>query len=431
MSVQRSTLLVLLIVALLAPGASVSLARPAAVEPGAATAAVAAVADSTDYSPPNWAGVPSVPPVLAAQVAAGDDHTCAVTEDGGVKCWGWNWGGQLGDGTQYNDRTTPVDVVGLSSGVQSVTASWGHTCAVTEDGGVKCWGSGYGVTPVDVVGLGSGVQAIAAGGVIVHVRLWAHTCALTEGDGVKCWGSNELGQLGDGTTSDRAAPVDVIGLTGGVRAIAAGGTHTCALTESGGVKCWGYNGNGQLGDGTWTQRTAPVDVWGLTSGMRAIYAGIDHTCALTEGGVAKCWGSNRHGQLGDGGMGSARNTPVDVVGLGSGVRAVGAGGGHTCALTEGGGAKCWGWNNYGQLGDATTTDRTAPVDVFALRSGMRAIAAGGSHTCGLTEGGGVKCWGQNESGQLGDGTRTNRTTPVDVLGFWSGPYRYLPLIMRG
>jgi alpha-tubulin suppressor-like RCC1 family protein len=352
-------------------------------------------------------------------IAAGRYHTCALTA-GGVKCWGRNVYGQLGDGTTTR-RTTPVDVSGLASGVDAIAAGEDHTCALTAGGGVKCWGSneygqlgngkfGYGPIPADVGGLTSGVAAIAAGRY--------HTCALTAG-GIKCWGSNGDGQLGDGTTTWRTTPVDVSGLTSGVDAIAAGDYHTCALTAGGGVKCWGYNGYGQLGDGTTTWRTTPVDVSGLTSGVDAIAAGEYHTCALTAGGGVKCWGRNYSGQLGDGTT-TDRNMPVDVSGLTSGVDAIAAGGSHTCALTAGGGVKCWGNNGKGQLGDGTTTWRTTPVDVSGLTGGVDAIAAGEYHTCALTTGGGVKCWGDNGYGQLGDGTTTDRNTPVDVSGLTSG-----------
>ncbi|MBI3732089.1 MAG: PKD domain-containing protein, partial [Chloroflexi bacterium] len=353
-------------------------------------------------------------------VSADGYHTCVLTTGGGVKCWGYNFDGELGDGTTTN-RTTPVDVSGLTSDVIAIAAGGSHTCALTTGGGVKCWGyNGYGelgdgtttqrLTAVDVVGLTSGVSAIAGGGY--------HTCALTTGGGVKCWGYNGNGELGDGTTTNRSTPVDVSGLTSGVVAIATGYFHTCALITSGGVKCWGYNFDGELGDGTTTQRLTAVDVSGLTSGASAIAAGSWHTCALTTSGGVKCWGYNGNGELGDGTTAN-RSTLVDVSGLTSAVIAIATGGYHTCALTTGGGVKCWGYNYYGELGDGTTTQRTIPVGVSGLTSGVSVIAAGWHHTCALTTGGGVKCWGANYDGQLGDGTTTQRLTAVDVIGFSS------------
>jgi formylglycine-generating enzyme required for sulfatase activity/alpha-tubulin suppressor-like RCC1 family protein len=356
-------------------------------------------------------------PVITS-ISAGSFHTCALTNVGGIMCWGENTAGQLGDGSDV-DRYTPVDVTGLTSGVIDIAAGGYHTCALTIGGGVKCWGgnlygqlgdgrtSYYRLTPVDVSGLTSGVKAIAAGG--------SHTCALISGGGVKCWGYNVVGQLGDGTTTTRYTPVDVSGLNSGVIALSAGMYHTCALTANGGVKCWGGNLFGQLGDGTTSNyRHTPVDVSGLTSGVIALAAGGWFTCALTNLGGVKCWGDNLYGQLGDGTT-TDRSTPVGVSGLTGEVNALSGGGEHTCALT-GDGATCWGRNYYGQLGDGTTSNRFTPVDVSNITSSLTTLSAGGEgHTCAVTEGGGVKCWGRNDYGQLGDGTTINRYTPVDVV----------------
>lgn len=369
------------------------------------------------YTPVDVVGLSGI----VGTIDTGYNHTCVLTTAGKVKCWGSNSGGQLGDGTT-SIRSTPVDVAGLTNGVSTISAGDYHTCALTIDSGVKCWGNNsYGQlgddtttshsTLVDVVGLTSGISAIAAGG--------SHTCALSTGSGVKCWGYNNFGQLGDGTTTNHSIPVDVVGLTSGIKAIAAGGLHTCALTTNDGVKCWGSNGNGQLGDGTFTSRSTPMDVVGLTNGVSAIVAGGYHTCALTTSGGVKCWGWNIYGQLGDGSF-TSHTTPVDVEGLANGISAIVSEGNHTCALTTSGGVKCWGENFYGQLGDGTTTHRSTPVDVVGLTSGASAVAAGYAHTCALTTGGGVKCWGHNGFGELGDATTTNRSTPVDVIGLVNG-----------
>jgi alpha-tubulin suppressor-like RCC1 family protein len=174
-----------------------------------------------------------------------------------------------------------------------------------------------------------------------------------------------------------------------ITAITTGVYHTCALTAGGGVKCWGANGSGQLGEGTTSQRSTPGDVVGLASGAAAIAAGWSHTCALTPGGGVKCWGANGSGQLGDGTTTNS-STPVDALGLASGVARIAAGCYETCALTAGGGVKCWGHNVYGELADGTTTQRTTPVNVVGLATGVTAIATDGYHTCALTAGG-VRC----------------------------------------
>lgn len=378
-------------------------------------------------------------------IAPNSSHTCMVvgnpaTGAGGVKCWGANSLGQLGDGTTV-DRSTPTDVVGLTSAVKSVSTGEFHTCALTASGGVKCWGNnvlgqlGTGThdnssTPVDVAGLGSGVIGVLAAG--------NHNCALlsnvtaAESDitvgTVKCWGDNAYGQLGDGTTVDRATPVDVVDLAGGVQALAGGELHTCALTADGAVKCWGSNEAGEVGDGTNIMRTTPTLVVGIDTKVKAITAnGVRftrwspwawgrHTCALTTGGGVKCWGINTFGQLGDGTT-TLHNTPVDVAGLRSGVLAISAGMDHTCAVTTGGGIKCWGSNDDGQLGIGTaTTSSPLPVDVANLPAGARTIAAGWGYTCAILADARAMCWGGNAYNRLGGSDPTVQLFPTSTPG---------------
>ena len=355
-------------------------------------------------------------------IAAGGNHTCAIMESGAVRCWGNNAYGQLGDSTMTN-RALPVEVVGLGESVTAIAAGVYHTCALTASGGVKCWGwNQYGQlgnastatssVPVNVSGLSSGVVGIAAG--------WAHTCAVTAGGAVKCWGWNVLGELGDGTLANSTTPVNAVGLSGPVTTIELGADHTCARLATGSVVCWGFNESGQVGDNTTISRPTPVSVVGLASGAQSIALGALHTCARTPADGAVCWGANSYGQVGNSST-TSQLTPANVTGLSNGVLAVSAAGFHSCALLTGGALKCWGYNDAGQLGDATTSDRSAPVSVLGLGGPVTAVAAGDSHTCAITASGGVKCWGLNSSGQLGDGTNTGRTEPVDVLGLTESP----------
>lgn len=352
-------------------------------------------------------------------ITAGEYHSCAMTIEGGVRCWGRNDSGQLGDGTTTSS-TTPVNVSGLSTGATSISAGRSHTCAVAADGSVQCWGDnhtgqlGDGThtnreIPVTVNGLTTGMYAVTAGD--------QHTCALTSGGGVKCWGANGYGQLGDGTTTSSTTPVNASDMATGVTAIIAGAYHTCAVIIGGGIKCWGNNDNGQLGNGSTNDHSIPGDVNGLTAST--IASGDDHTCALTPGGGAKCWGRNDFGQVGDGTMNN-RPLPVNVSGFTAGAHAISAGSSHTCTLLDGGGVKCWGHNNFGQLGNGTVDNSSIPVSVGGLFEGVTAIAAGQSHTCVLTLSGGVKCWGNNFFGQLGDGTTIGHLNPVAVSGLDTG-----------
>ncbi len=305
--------------------------------------------------------------IIAISVSAGKEHTCALASGGGVKCWGGNTYGQLGDGSTVQ-RSSPVDVLGLNSKVIAIAAGWWHTCALTSGGGVKCWGRNNdgqlgdgskgegGSTPVDVSGLGRGVDMVSAGAY--------YTCALTSSGGVKCWGSNRFNQLGIGPNIHKTTPVDVSGFSRGGSMLSAGAYHNCVLTSGGGIKCWGQNNYGQLGNGTKIRRYIPVDVSGLNTGIIAVSAGGEHTCALTSGGGVKCWGWNGYGQLGDGIKRRSNFTPVDVSGLSSGVKLISAGREHTCALISSGGVKCWGHGQYGPIGNEIAYLVPHPVPGF-------------------------------------------------------------------
>lgn len=305
----------------------------------------------------------------ASLVSVGDQHTCVLTGAGGVECVGFNGFGGLGNGTKV-DSLMAVKVVGLSAGAISVSAGDAFTCAVNSTGGAQCWGRGINgqlgngsfadsSSPVDVQGLTSGVASVSA-----H---FAFACALTTAGGAKCWGDGTFGKLGRGAAAPGATPADVVGLTSGVVSISTGNQHACAVTSTGGVKCWGYNGHGQLGNGAMpTNANAPVDVVGLTSGVVSVSAGEEHTCAVTTTGTVKCWGSNAKGQLGNGAIGGVSDVPVSVSGL-TGVSKVVMGYYHSCALTTAGAVKCWGSNSYGgELGNNDTKDSAVPVSVLGL-----------------------------------------------------------------
>ncbi len=400
-------------------------------------------------------------------ITAGESHTCAVI-DGGVYCWGYNQRGQLGDGTSIN-RSAPSQTIASRSGVTAIGAGISHTCALL-NGGVRCWGSnslgqlgdggnGDSLYAVETVAVASGSTAISAGG--------NQTCAIVN-SGVMCWGENSFGQLGDGTVTSRSTPIQTFPQNSNVTAVAVGGAHACAVVNSG-MQCWGFNVYGQLGEITVTARLTPVQsiaagsgvlglavsdyrtcvlvsggvrCWGFfgdsqdnvfvssfrSNSNQVIPAGgnvtgvaltYTHNCVVVEGGV-QCWGSNSFGQVGDGST-NYRMNPVQVIGAGSGVTTVAVatgGGGHSCAVVDGG-VRCWGFNDTGQLGDGSRINRLVPTQIIAAGSGVTAIGTGPRHTCAVVNGG-VQCWGYNDVGQLGDGSTTNRLAPIQIVAERNG-----------
>jgi alpha-tubulin suppressor-like RCC1 family protein len=372
---------------------------------GGALGAGPATALSGRSSAPTARVASAAAPVAA--LAAGIDQTCELLAGGGVDCWGANGDGQLGDGTS--------------------------------DGPQTCNGEACASNPVAVRGL-TGASQIAAGG--------DQSCALLAAGKVDCWGANGYGQLGDATSSGpqtcngqacASTPVTVHGITTAT-AVAVGGEEACALLAGGAVDCWGANGYGQLGDATSSGpqtcngqacASTPVTVHGITTAT-AVAAGNDHACALLAGGAVDCWGYNFAAELGVGTSSGPQwcaggewcaTLPVAVTGI-AGATQLAAGGDHTCAVVARGSLACWGYNTYGQLGDAISSGpqicywqlvqcAKTPVAVHVIADAT-AVVAGGDHTCALRRGGGVACWGDNWFGDLGNGSRSG---PASCNGY--------------
>lgn len=349
----------------------------------------------------NEIATPSINAGFQASISAGAYHTCAVLGNGAVKCWGRNDVGQLGNRSNVS-RSYPVQVAGLTAGVIGISAGRTHTCAVTISGAAKCWGDnqsgqlGNGSNidsnrPVVVRGLNNGVASISAGS--------DHTCAVLIAGGVKCWGAGGYGRLGDGSNASSNVPLNVVDLGTQVKSIAAGGFHTCALLVDGVVKCWGWSVNGQLGNGSTFDVDGPVTVIDLDEAV-AISTGSLHTCALTTAGELKCWGSNGQKQLGRSRIQQSAS-PLVVSGLGDDITTISSSGSSSCAMSSAGIAKCWGWNQFGGLGDGTTISRHQPVQVIGLTN-LKAITVGSSHTCAVTALRRMRCWGYNQDGEVGN-----------------------------
>jgi alpha-tubulin suppressor-like RCC1 family protein len=469
-----------------------------------------------DPSPPLASPVKALGLGSVTAVGTGQHHSCAVLADSTVRCWGLNVSDQLG-GSSEDTSDVPVEAAGLIGAV-AVDLSDTHTCALLDDGGVDCWGSNtYGQcgqatgsttsVPSSVPGITSASQ-IAVGD--------DHTCALVAGGEIKCWGYNGSGRLGNGLTQSSATPVTVTGITGATW-VSAGLAFSCAVRSDATVACWGHNNASQLGDGTTTNRSTPVAVAGVT-GATAVIAGEDYACALLDTGEIRCWGNGFYGQLGDGrtenatvpvavvdltpvgrcaacndgnvctedrcgamgcehldlpdgtpcaiggacdagtcvvgavpttslslgdfqgivrrvddtvaawgsnsngqlGTGSLtepfRTYPDDVPGL-TDISTVSSGRQHNCVTEATGAVRCWGNNGSGQIGQGTTGSSILPPSLVAGLTDIVDVKAGGFHTCALRASGQVLCWGYNAFGELGIGTTGNAvTTPQNVLG---------------
>jgi alpha-tubulin suppressor-like RCC1 family protein len=461
---------------------------PADLAPASGTDTSVDAVEPTDALEPD-AGVrdtllPDLPPPgpsPATAVFAGLSNTCAIFANGYLKCWGSNESGQLGQGDraprghQPGSMGAALHPVELGAGrtVRSVAIGAVHTCALLDNGGVKCWGDNTnGQLGTGMLGFNTGDEPGEMGDQLAYVDLGtgrlavaisagpSHTCAVLDDRTIKCWGHDIRGCLGQelladrgpGNLGDRLKPVELgTGLT--ARSVAAGGVHnsvlghddafrnsaySCALLNSGQVKCWGgANMYEQLGAPGRERGARPGDMGdnlpAVNLGGRlaaAVTFGGGHGCALVDTGAVKCWGVYHQSQLGADNQPYDPGDPLPSVKLGRPARAVSASGtttflddAHTCALLDDGSVKCWGLNGYGQLGqgdDVTRGDLSLPNNMKPVDLGTNhhavAVAAGGYHTCAVLEDGTVKCWGAGAGGKLGYEDTMNRGVAPGDMG---------------
>ena len=383
-------------------------------------------------------------PAGAIAVSAGTTHTCAIDEDGNVRCWGEGTSGRLGQGTTVtlgavpgSMASLPAVILGAGRTATAISAGGAHTCVLLDNATVKCWGQGAAgqlgqdsttnlgdaageMAALPAVNLGSGRTAIA---ITVGAT---HTCALLDNATVKCWGTNTAGQLGQDSNANlgdaagemAALPAVNLGVGRTATAIDAGDTHTCALLDDATIKCWGFGANGRLGldstdnrgDAAGEMAALPAVNLGVGRTATSVSAGFRHTCAVLDDATVKCWGFGGNGELGqdstltlgDAGGEMAALGPVNL-GVARTATSVAAGGTHTCAVLDNAALKCWGGNASGQLGQGNTTSvgvlpgEMAALSAVNLGVGRSATGVttglGAAHTCALLDDDSVKCWG--------------------------------------
>ncbi|MFO0629301.1 MAG: MopE-related protein, partial [Polyangiales bacterium] len=373
----------------------------------------------------------------AISTGASEVSSCAVMGSGVLRCWGYNGYNNLGDGTT-TQRSAPVGAFPSTlTTVAQMAGGFEHECVRLASGQVQCWGyNAYSqlgdnsatnrATPVTVlVSAGTPLDSVN------ELSLGYNTsCALRVDGTVWCWGYNGNGEVGDNTTTTRALATRVTGLTNVVH-IGVGHNHGCAVKNDGTLWCWGYNANGQLGDGSTATRLTPVQVSGISTAVEVV-AGSAHTCARLSDNTVRCWGRGTEGQLGNNGA-SNSVSPVTVLINAStaltNARGLTATYHSVCARLGDGTARCWGWNAYGQIGDGTGTNRLVATVVQELRpgasspitlAGVSSISGGHYHVCASLSDLTVRCWGRGDYGQIGDGAVAGRTYATEVLSLTNG-----------
>ena len=369
------------------------------------------------YHSSSW---PSISPTTLSKITLGPSQTSAILEDGTLVFWGNNLEGQIG----YNFRSQIFAPTKVANNIKEIAFGYSHTCVIFNTGDkLQCWGDNrYGQLgndsiinssdPVTVIlGTNVGVRQVSLGSY--------HSCVVLENDELKCWGYNRYGQVGDGTTLDRKVP-QTVNLGSGVKQVSLGDIHSCAVLINEEVKCWGNNLGGQLGDGSIITSSVPKAISVGKIGVRQVVLGGYHTCVVLKNNQLKCWGFNDQGQIGDGSSEENHPEPTLVKFYEGddeiGVKQVSLGGYHTCAILLNDELRCWGANFEGQLGINSTVHSYSPQKVsLGVGTSLKKVVLGTRHSCALLDKGEMKCWGSNWSGQIGDNTTVDRLLPKSVL----------------
>lgn len=369
---------------------------------------------------------PIIPPgTRHKSISAGSYHTCITLEGGHAECWGNNTFGQIGDDSKAPPHRAEPTPVAQLSGVKKVVAGAQHSCALLEAGTVRCWGEGKAgqlargpdltpsYVPKDVIGVERAIDLDAG---------YNFNCALHENKQISCWGSDGEGQLGNNLlpSDPRNPPTLVDGIDNAV-GVVAGGSHACAILEDGTAKCWGWNAYGQIGSNNpdAVTRSTPDLVIGLDRIVK-LSAGLHNTCAILADGTLWCWGYGDSAALGGGRRSDSAYVPVKVPGL-SDVQDVSVGEYHVCAILPEGKVRCWGADDWGQVGDAANTGERYAEGPREVLPGFAAVelALGGFHSCARGISGEIACWGHNEFGSVGSGAsdRDQVWLPTRVKGY--------------
>jgi alpha-tubulin suppressor-like RCC1 family protein len=364
------------------------------------------------------------------QVAGGGNYIAAIKTDGTLWTWGLNTSGQLGRNSDTALRLTPVTTfaggtnwadtaTGEPEELYTLTGGSAHTAAIKTDGTLWTWGQNTSgqlgdntiinrSTPVTTFAGGTNWKQVACS------NNGSHTAAIKTDGTLWTWGTNSNGPLGDNTTTNRSTPVTTFAGGTNWKQVAGGGSHTAAIKTDGTLWNWGVNTTGQLGDNTTTNRSTPVTTFAGGTNWKQVAGGQNHTAAIKTDGTLWTWGSNSNGQLGDNTI-ISRSTPVTTFAGGTNWKQIACGNLYTAAIKTDGTLWTWGSNTQGRLGDNTVTQRNTPVTTFAGGTNWKQVACGGIHAAAIKTDGTLWTWGQNTSGQLGDNTIINRSTPVTTF----------------